>query len=163
MGCTASSPSRLEDHHRHRHDVKVHEGKNTGNGGKKGRSPKKFDHKLELDIIKASSQLDDYSEIAETVRMLREHLQGCKVDQKGEGSKKEMFIREMISRIVSVQNSLGNTYYGDHVFKTEALVKCADSALAALGVLYREEDGVKWYVKEIARLEEPHERGTPQS
>ena len=155
MGCTSSSPSsRLEDHHLNRHDARGRQGERTGNGVQKGRSPKKFDHELELEIMKASSQLDDYSQIGETVRMLREQLEECKVNRDGYGSKKEMFIREMISRVVSVQNSHGNTYYGDRVFKTEALVKCADSALTALGVLDREEDGVKWYVKEIARLEE---------
>ena len=116
MGCASSSSSRLEDHHRHVGQLSTRGGRDESsmtsveargaNAKGKGRSPKKFDHKLELEIIKASSQLDDYSQIGETVRMLRKHLdgsgRGSEVEEDGNGASgiKEMFIREMISRYV---------------------------------------------------------------
>ena len=116
MGCASSSPSRLQDHHRHLGQLSSRGGRDDSsmtrveargaNAKGKGRSPKKFDHKLELEIIKASSQLDDYSQIGETVRMLRNHLEGSgrgsEVEEDGNGVRgiKEMFIREMISRYV---------------------------------------------------------------
>ena len=135
----------------------------------RGPRPVRYDHHLEFTILQSSSQLDDVANISASVHTLKRSL--------AEGVEyKEKLIKMMLDRVSSMnmrdmgmsmtgigdatgdsisRNSNGSGSMGTKKhFRTENLIKCADSAIAALGVLDREEDGVKWYSKEVQRMEE---------
>lgn len=110
-------------------------------------------HKLEFCIMQASVNLDNFTNVRDVALTLKRSLEQGKID--GTHNIREPLFKEMLIRIGAVDRSyVIDKVSGNRLFKTENLVKCCESALTALGVLDRVEDGVQWYAREAERMKD---------
>ena len=107
-----------------------------------------YSYDFEQDILNAAIYLENFSNLKDCINLLKKYLE-AKVEFK------EPLIKAMLVRLGEIDPAIiVDKISQKSMFRIETLISCTESALAALGVLDRTEDGVKWYAKELQRINE---------